>query len=295
VITALGGTPNGALGETVTPYRSMEALVRFDNPPEAAVFLWQSYEGDLERVIEAALAPGQIAVDVGANCGIVTLAMRAAVGPTGRVISVDPSPSACVRVQQQAALNQVDNIEVVCAALGAKQETTEYFRGRVGLGSLPNFDSDLTTDTRMKTKVTTVDHLVRARDIERVALLKIDTDGSECSVLEGAHSTLRQHCPVVACEVFAAGLRRQGRSPQEQGRLLHDAGYALLRPCFARGRRLLARPPAFEYFEPIEPDELFEDTAYNILALHRDEPSHLQLFNDLARQPVRSDARREGS
>jgi FkbM family methyltransferase len=192
----------------------MEALVRFDNPPEGAVFLWQSYEPDLERVIEAVLAPGEIAVDVGANCGIVTLAMRAAVGPTGRVISVDPSPSACLRVQQQAALNHVDNIEVVCAALGAKQETTQYFRGRVGLGSLPRFDSELTTDARMTTKVTTVDHLVRARDIERVALLKIDTAGRSAAswkalIRRFANIALlpRASCSRPACAA-KVGLRR---------------------------------------------------------------------------------------
>jgi FkbM family methyltransferase len=284
------------VGDTVTPYRSMQALVRFDNPPEAAVFLWQSYEGDLERVIEVVLGPGQTAIDIGANCGIVTLAMRAAVGPTGRVISVDPSPLACRRIQEQAALNQIDNIEVVCAALGAKEKMTEYFRGLVGLGALPNFDSDLTMREELTTRVTTVDELLRSHGVEHVALIKIDTDGSECSVLEGARTTLHRHRPVVACEFFAAGLRRQGRSPHEQARLLHDAGYALLRPCFRRSLWILARPPAFKYFEPIDLREVPQDGAHNILALHRDDPSHLPLLERLATQPgSASNAPRQGN
>jgi FkbM family methyltransferase len=260
----------------------MRALVRFDNPPEAAVFLWHSYEREVERVIEVVLGPGQAALDIGANCGVVTLAMRAAIGPTGRVISVDPSPFACRRVQEQAALNQVDNIEVVCAALGAEETVAQYFRSRVGLGALPTFDIDLTTHERVTAKVTTVDQLLRSCGLDRVALIKIDTDGSECSILEGARATLHQHRPVVVCEFYPAGLRRLDRSSYDQARLLLDADYRLLRPCFRRSSRLLARPPRLKYFEPIDLADLPEEGAHNILALHREDQRHLDLFERLA-------------
>jgi FkbM family methyltransferase len=260
----------------------MQTLVRFDNPPEAAVFLWHSYERDVERVIEVVLEPGLVALDVGANCGVVTLAMRAAVGPTGYVISVDPSLLACERVQEQAALNRIDNIEVVHAALGSEMTFAEYFRGQVGVGALPSFDSDLTTHERMTTKVMTVDQLLLSCGVEHVALIKIDTDGSECSILEGAHATLRQYRPVVACEFYPTGLRRLGRSPYDQAKLLLDAGYNLLRPCFGRSSRLLARPPELKYFEPIDLADLPEDGAHNILALHRTDPRHLHFFERLA-------------
>ena len=282
MITALGLPPNGSVSEVMVPYRSMQTLVRFDNPPEAAVFLWHSYERDVERVIEVVLGPGLAALDIGANCGVVTLAMRAAVGRTGRVISVDPSPLACRRVQEQAALNRVDNIEVVCAALGAEETIAEYFRGRVGLGALPSFDTDLTTHARMTTKVTTVDQLLRSCDVEHVALIKIDTDGSECSILEGAYATLRRDRPVVACEFYPAGLRRMGRSSYDQAKLLLDADYRLLRPSFRHSSRLLARPPGLKYFEPIDLADLPEDGAHNILALHRTDPRHLHFFERLA-------------
>lgn len=262
--------------------------MRFDNPSEAAVFLWQSYEPDLEKVIEVVLSPGQTAIDIGANSGIVTLAMRSAVGPTGRVISVDPSPSACRRIAEQVALNGIENVEAICVALGATEEITEYFRGRVGLGTLPSFDNDLTTRKSMPTRVTTVDEVVRSSGIGSLALIKIDTDGSECSILEGARATLRQRRPVVVCEFYAAGLRRQGRSLLELATLFDDAGYALLRPRFGRSLSILARPAAFEYFEPVGLEDVPADDAHNILALHREDPSHNQFFERLTARPSRN-------
>ena len=279
---AVAFPPGTAGNQRMVAYRSMRTLIRVDNPPEVTVFFWRSYESDLERVIEVVLAPGLAALDVGANCGVVTIAMRAAVGPTGRVLSVDPSPEACRRVHEQAELNRIDNIEVIPAALGAEDTIAQYFRGRVGVGTLPALDTGLITREALETKVTTVDALIRSRRIDRIALMKIDTDGSECSVLEGAHATLRRQRPVVACECYPEGLRRRGRSPDDQAKLLIDAGYSLLRPRFRRSSRLLARPPQLLHFEPlVDLAELPEEGALNIVALHQKEPRHQHIFDRL--------------
>jgi FkbM family methyltransferase len=260
--------------DAVISYRSLSALVNFDNPPEAAIFLWRSYESDLERVIDVVLRPGQAAIDIGANCGVVTLAMMAAVGPEGRVVSVDPSPLACARVQDQVALNRADNVDVICAALGKGETVTDYFYGRVGLGALPVFDRDLTTEARLTTNVTTVDALVQAAGIERLAFMKIDTDGSECFILEGARTTLNQDRPVVECEFFPEGLRRHGKTASEQAELLLEAGYTLLRPRFQHASRFSAAPARVRRFEPLRVEDLPRKGVENIVALHLDQPEH---------------------
>jgi FkbM family methyltransferase len=265
---------DGIDDDLVISYRSLNALVNFDNPPEAAIFLWRSYESDLERVIDVVLRPGETAIDIGANCGVVTLAMMAAVGPEGRIVSVDPSPLACARVQDQAALNRSDNVDVICAALGTAEAVTDYFYGQVGLGVLPVFDPYLTTDARLTTNVTTVDALVQAVGIERLAFMKIDTDGFECFVLEGARATIRRDRPVVACEFFPEGLRRHGKAPSDQAELLLEAGYTLLRPRFQRASRFSAAPPRLRRFEPLRLDDLPRQGSENVVALHLDQPEH---------------------
>jgi FkbM family methyltransferase len=222
-----------ALGQSIVPYRSMRLLVRFDNPAEASLFVWRHYEEDVEIAVEHGLAAGMTAIDIGANCGVVTIAMRDAVGPSGRVVAVDPSLAACERVREQAALNECTNVEVINAALGSEEGATRYFTATVGPGALPAVDSTFVTEEVVDVAVVTLDRLAADRELE-VDLIKIDTDGSETAVLEGARRTLVEQRPVVVCELFPDGLRRRGSSPAEQARILVDVGYRLLRPRFER-------------------------------------------------------------
>jgi FkbM family methyltransferase len=259
----------------------LRVLIDLDNPPEAALFFWRRYEPDVEKIIDFALDPGMAALDVGANCGVLTVAMRDATGSTGCVISVDPSPVACQRVNEQVALNRLDNVHIVNAALGAEKGTADYFLGQVGIGALPDVDIELTNQERVLTDVLTTDMLVRHFRLKRLGLIKIDTDGSECSVLEGARHTLRDQRPVIVCEFYPEGLRRRGRSPHDQGQLLVEAGYRLLRPRFEPRSRFVARPPRVQGFDPVNVDSLPQDGAENILALHRDDPRHRRILSQV--------------
>src|SRR5215211_148490 len=139
-------------GEHVIGAFGGRALVRLENPPEASLFLWGVYEPEVLAAIEATLGPGMNAVDVGANCGVLTLAMRAAVGQGGRVVAIDPSPKACARVREQAARNGFTNVEVIRAALGSRPgASTIYFAGKVGVGALPQVDRAMTIDDPVET------------------------------------------------------------------------------------------------------------------------------------------------
>jgi FkbM family methyltransferase len=255
----------------------MRLLVRFDNPAETSLFVWRHYEEDVEIAVEHGLAAGMTAIDIGANCGVVTIAMRDAVGPSGRVVSVDPSLAACARVGEQAALNECTNVEVINAALGSEEGSTRYFTATVGPGALPAVDSTFVTEEAVDVAVVTLDRLAADRELE-VDLIKIDTDGSETAVLEGARRTLAEQRPVVVCELFPDGLRRRGSAPAEQARILVDAGYRLLRPRFERQPRILARPPRIEGFEPVRLDDLPQTgNGHNLVALHSEVSRHARL------------------
>ncbi len=58
-------------------------------------------------------APGQRVLDVGCGCGTTTLELAAAVGPTGSVTGIDPSPSMLAVARHAAAAAGLDNVEFV--------------------------------------------------------------------------------------------------------------------------------------------------------------------------------------
>ena len=60
-----------------------------------AALAWKTglLEGAERRLIVRAVKPGMVAVDVGANLGVHTLALARAVGPAGRVHALEPDPA----------------------------------------------------------------------------------------------------------------------------------------------------------------------------------------------------------
>ena len=81
----------------------------------------------------------------------------------------------------------------------------------------------------------TVDHLIRYQSFQPDTL-KIDVEGYEVNVLEGASDLLRITGPLVFLEVHPHLLGRVGRSVDELVRLMEAAGYG-----FADGRESRSR------------------------------------------------------
>src|SRR5262249_841432 len=96
----------------------------------------------------------------------------------------------------------------------------------------------------------TLDSLIQERNLARLDLIKIDVEGHECSVLDGAAATLGRHRPALVIETGqeAAGgrariqVRPAGLGPRVLG-ILPDSGrppadgpaYAAIDPPFRAG------------------------------------------------------------
>jgi FkbM family methyltransferase len=216
--------------QTVVHTGRYQAWIRFHNPPEVALYFHGIYEPDLTAVLDAFLRPGDVAVDVGCNCGVVTLEMAARVGPTGRVIAVDPSPLAADRTRQQAALNGFWFVDVHHAALEPEERgRITYYQSSVGIGALPETELRYTTGARVEVVGTTLDQLLSARGEVRADLIKVDTDGHELSVLSGGQRALT-HRPLMLLEMTPQAMRRNGQEPGALLALLDRLGYRYLVP-----------------------------------------------------------------
>src|SRR5262249_25126113 len=82
--------------------------------------------------------------------------------------------------------------------------------------------------TRVRVKVSTLDAYVQARRVRRVDLIKMDVEGAELELLEGAASTLEANRDVVLIvEFLNDNARRFGRSVEELERHLRSLGFRL--------------------------------------------------------------------
>ncbi|HVL66634.1 MAG TPA: FkbM family methyltransferase [Vicinamibacterales bacterium] len=183
------------------------------------------YEPGLTALV-AALRPGDVFVDVGANVGLFALIAARRVFPGGRVIAFEPHPRARLEMLELLARNGVAGmVEVVeAAASDVPQGSARLFLTDDSvLSTLNPQESPLAADfaftDSIDVELTTVDSWLQRRGVEAVSLrlVKIDVEGCEDAVVRGMAATLRA-APrlVVACET----------SPDSAAdRLLREAGF----------------------------------------------------------------------
>lgn len=143
-------------------------------------------------LFEKILRAGDTYVDVGAHVGYHALLARHLLGSGGRVVAIDPQPYNCARILGNAELNGFTNIVVVAAAVGDTD-------GFVTLNDQPRSDKARLTlvgagvnDQALRFMVPriTLQWLFQACGLQRVELLKIDVEGYEFDVLQGAGEAL---------------------------------------------------------------------------------------------------------
>ena len=149
----------------------------------------------------AALAASPaVFADIGANVGQHSLFMA---GRAAKVIAFEPWPRARAALEANIARNGLDNIEVRPVALGDEAGMLPFFApGTANLGT-GSFVAEVNRNIPSEALP-----VLRGDDalasLDRLDVIKIDTEGFEAKVLLGLHESLRRHRPVVLFELSDA-------------------------------------------------------------------------------------------
>lgn len=193
---------------------------------------------DLEAflVYAALLEGGSHFLDVGANIGAHTLVAAGLVGPTGRVVAVEPDPGSAAWLARNLGSNDVPGSLVT-------QPLADGAR-RLAFTAQGETTSQLAVEAPGSSVLTTtVDQLVRQHGLDPGRLVvKVDVEGWEAAVIVGADATLEAGC--LAFWVEANGL--QARCDVPWGLAVEAArerGYGFWWPDL-KARRLRPAPEA---------------------------------------------------
>lgn len=207
--------------------------IRF--PPRLSRFYPRVYEHELFQALRDHCHPGQTVMDLGAHLGVFSVSMARLVGPTGRVLSFEPTPSTRQALHRVIRLNGCQDIveirgEAVSAVAGANIAFYET-------GDVCSYANSLVKTSRSKAMIhvptTTVDHVARERGVE-ITFLKIDVEGAELDVLRGARWVFTQCRPTASISLHPPALRAAGVELAELWAVLEDYGMIVVRD----GRRM---------------------------------------------------------
>jgi FkbM family methyltransferase len=185
-----------------------------------------TYWERIRELLARIAAPQPLFVDGGANRGDFTATLLDQY-PDATVHAVEPNPGLCEALAQRFASRPVHVHE---AALYSREGTLELnLHENPGTSSLlPRpasgrryFHSSDRVVATVPVRATTLDRLAAAESIERIALLKLDTQGAELPIIEGAAGLLgRGAIDVIYTEFFVV--------PHYEGAaLLHELWGAL--------------------------------------------------------------------
>jgi FkbM family methyltransferase len=165
-----------------------------------------AYEPGLMAALEALVTPSSVCLDVGANVGPVSLALGRLCGE-GRVHAFEPVAASFAFLERNLASNGAANVTAHRLALSDTDGTATINYNRQAAGAA--FISEHLADgVAEQVSLTTLDKWAASARLERLDLLKIDVEGSELQVLDGAAATLRRFRPVLIVELNPVTLRR---------------------------------------------------------------------------------------
>jgi FkbM family methyltransferase len=168
------------------------------------------------------ISPGDGVIDLGANTGSYTKAFAKAVGPEGCVLAVEPDPVSCDRLRDVAKAYPCVVIRDVAVWSRDREWAPLAIDGedrrRNSLWPANVIHGDGTTPVELFT----LD--VLAASVPKLKAIKMDVQGAECHVLDGAASTLSREL-VWCVELWPEGLTHAGRSFLELLDQFAAAGY----------------------------------------------------------------------
>lgn len=153
------------------------------------------------RLWEQFISNGMLVLDIGANLGAHTVALASMVGSGGCVVAFEPQPPLHRLLETNIIANGYES-NVVALRAGASANCGVAYVPSINYDSRFNFGVISLTSEGIPTPLVSIDSL----GLPHCEFIKIDVEGMEPAVLEGASETIKRFLPVIEVECDRPGM-----------------------------------------------------------------------------------------
>jgi FkbM family methyltransferase len=172
------------------------------------------------HILSEHIRPGSRVFDIGANAGYYSLLASKLVGDKGEVVAFEPVVRNLHYLWRHIYINKVSNVRIIGAACSSSTTIKAFIYGRnCAMGHLAHTEISEHSDSVGLVPTVTIDEV-----IEHIAppdIIKIDVEGSEFDVLQGARYCLSHYSPKLFLSVHSSKLL------QICSNFLRDLGYTV--------------------------------------------------------------------
>ena len=173
-----------------------------------------TYELETQRAIDGLISSSFICYDLGASIGYLSLLMAR---KAKQVYSFEPAPHAAEEIRKHAAANQIENINIITSPVSDCERTVEFALTDNAYGS--SIAGPGTKWPTLKLKTITLDDFAATHPLPD--FIKMDVEGEEGRVLQGARTILRDKKPLICCELHSVEAAREVQD------ILSEYGYRI--------------------------------------------------------------------
>ncbi len=195
---------------------------------QAHLYLFGSYELPTIRHIRSFLTPGAVCVDVGAQMGYLSLAMATSAERKTAVHAFEPEDANAARFTENMALNSIQNVQLHREAVANIEGTLQLYLSKTDNAGTHStlYNERTVTQESIQIPATTLDAFANAANLQRLDLIKVDVEGAEFEVIQGADRVLRTYRPRVILELCDRLQIERGLSSRQIKEYMVERGYS---------------------------------------------------------------------
>jgi FkbM family methyltransferase len=225
-----------------------------------------AYEPDVRKCLSAFLRSGDTFVDIGAHIGFFSLIASSLVGCTGKVYAFEANSNVFEQLQANASEYpwMIPSLRAVWSESGRAFFSDPHQPGESGWGKLTSIRNE---GHEVPVEAVTLDEWHASVGSSPIRAIKIDAEGSEPFILEGARRMIASTRPILIIELNDDLLREVGRPKEAVVRSLRDQAYRIcaLGSKKTKERRNLNNPLSPEILcLPSERIEEFRETLHSL-------------------------------